>query len=403
MTLTGQGATGYTAFETLNVNGQAGGGDTMTTTNTNPSTATNVTDDGVLTVFPGIVTLAPPVVLASLGGIVIINGTNFTAATGVTFGGVAVAFNVLSDTQIRATLVARTAATVDVQVTSSTGTVDFASAGDNFVFAASAADLEEALADEGTFDPATGINTVDPTTGRATINLATESTTENGMTVVNVTDGAGTTVGIDVADLPGNTTDITVSMQPATAGDVTAALAEAGLPAGTMAFGVEISISDQFGGNIGGTTAVTVQFELPAGFDPATSAVVVNGEVITVTVVSLGPPVVVQASLPHLTTVLLVEIVEEEAEEEPVDEVVEEPPAAEVLTLRAGGQFVLWTFGPALAADLFGVVKIAWLFDSTTVSWTSFIPPLGIINFALNDGAVLWIVSETAQAIPIAA
>ncbi len=44
---------------------------------------------------------------------------------------------------------------------------------------------------------------------------------------------------------------------------------------------------------------------------------------------------------------------------------------------------------------------LAWLFDSTTISWTSFIPPLGIVNFALNDGAVLWIVSETVQEIEI--
>ena len=260
-----------------------------------------------------------------------------------------------------------------------------------------------APADEGTFDPATGTNTVDPMTGRATINLATESTTQNGMTVVNVSDGAGTTVTIDVSDLPAGTTDIIVSMGDASAQAVADALAEAGLPAGTMAFGVEINIFAGDGTDIGGTTPVTVQFELPAGFDAASGAVVVNGEVIAVTVVSLGPPVVVEASLPHLTTVLFVEIVEEEAEEEPVDEVEEvveeEPPAPapEVLSLNAGGQFLFWAFGAAQAADVFGTVKIAWLFDATAVSWTSFIPVLGITNFALSEGAVLWIVSEAAQ------
>ncbi len=222
-----------------------------------------------------------------------------------------------------------------------------------------------------------------------------------------MTDGAGTTVTIDVDDLPAGTTDIIASMGDASAQAVADALAEAGLPAGTMAFGVEINISDQNGTDVGGTTPVTVQFELPAGFDAASGAVVVNGEVIAVTVVSLGPPVVVEASLPHLTTVLFVEIVEEEAEEEPVDEVEEvveeEPPAPDVLTLNAGGQFLFWAFGAAQAADVFGTVKIAWLFDPAAVSWTSFIPVLGITNFALSQGAVLWIVSEAAQEIVLPA
>ncbi len=264
-------------------------------------------------------------------------------------------------------------------------------------------------ADEGTFDPATGTNTVDPTTGHATINLDTESTTHNGTTVVNVTDGTGTTVVADVADLPAGTTDITVSVADPSDQAVADALAAAGLPAGTMAFGVEIDISDQNRTNIGGTTPVTVQFELPAGFDPATSAVVWDGEIIPVTVVSLGPPVVVQASLPRLTIVLFVEIVEEEVEEEPmdeVDEVVEEEPPApapEVLSLNAGGQFLFWAFGAAQAADVFGTVKIAWLFDSTTINWTSFIPVLGITNFALSEGAVLWIVTDAALEIVLPA
>ena len=249
-----------------------------------------------------------------------------------------------------------------------------------------------ASADEGTFDPATGTHTVDPVTGRRRP-IDVETQTANGGDI-RVTDADGTTVEISTDDLPTGTREITVSMRPASAGDVADALAEAGLPAGTMAFGVEIDIVAGDGTDIGGTTPVTVQFELPAGFDAASGAVVVNGEVIAVTVVSLGPPVVVEASLPHLTTVLFVEIVEEEAEEE--------PPAPEVLALNAGGQFLFWAFGAAQAADVFGTVKIAWLFDPAAVSWTSFIPALGITNFALSEGAVLWIVSETAQDIVLA-
>ena len=77
----------------------------------------------------------------------------------------------------------------------------------------------------------------------------------------------------------------------------------------------------------------------------------------------------------------------------------EEP--ARVLSLSAGGQFVFWDLGPAQAADLFGPVKIAWLFDPDTSTWTSFIPALGVVNFPLRDGDVLWIVSEAAQEIVI--
>ena len=78
-----------------------------------------------------------------------------------------------------------------------------------------------------------------------------------------------------------------------------------------------------------------------------------------------------------------------------------EPEFFNILTLNAGGQFLFWQFGPANAADVFGTVKIAWLFNVTAVNWTSFIPALGTVNFPLADGAVLWVVSETTQEIEI--
>ena len=80
-----------------------------------------------------------------------------------------------------------------------------------------------------------------------------------------------------------------------------------------------------------------------------------------------------------------------------------EPELLGTLTLNAGGQFVFWQFGPANAADVFTGVKIAWLFNATAVSWLSFIPALGITNFALADGDVLWVVSDTAQEIEVLA
>ena len=66
------------------------------------------------------------------------------------------------------------------------------------------------------------------------------------------------------------------------------------------------------------------------------------------------------------------------------------------LSLNAGGQF-----GPHTADHIFADVKIAWLFNATAVSWTSFIPLLGVTNFALFNGAVLWVVSNTAQEIQV--
>ncbi len=71
------------------------------------------------------------------------------------------------------------------------------------------------------------------------------------------------------------------------------------------------------------------------------------------------------------------------------------------LSLDAGGQFVFWTFAPANAADVFASVKIAWLFDPTAIAWISFVPLLGVTNFSIAEGAVLWVVSEEAQEIPI--
>ena len=69
------------------------------------------------------------------------------------------------------------------------------------------------------------------------------------------------------------------------------------------------------------------------------------------------------------------------------------------LALRAGGQFVFWSSGDATASAVFGDVKIAWLFDENAIVWTSFIPALGMVDFALVDGSVLWVVSDTAQTI----
>lgn len=61
--------------------------------------------------------------------------------------------------------------------------------------------------------------------------------------------------------------------------------------------------------------------------------------------------------------------------------------------LDAGGQFVFWQHGSVNAADVFGGVKIAWLWNAVAFSWSSFIPDLGITNWTAEDGAFLWVVT----------
>ena len=84
---------------------------------------------------------------------------------------------------------------------------------------------------------------------------------------------------------------------------------------------------------------------------------------------------------------------EEEEAEAVVKEEEEEPAPAATLALVAGGQFVQWSFGEGSAAAVFGSLKIAWLFNRDAVNWTSFVPQLCISDFALVDGAVLWLVA----------
>ena len=76
-------------------------------------------------------------------------------------------------------------------------------------------------------------------------------------------------------------------------------------------------------------------------------------------------------------------------------------PLIPVLTLAAGGQFVFWALGASSAAAVFAGVRIAWLFDPIAVDWTSFVPPLGRVDFPIEDGDVLWVVTEEALEVEI--
>ena len=76
----------------------------------------------------------------------------------------------------------------------------------------------------------------------------------------------------------------------------------------------------------------------------------------------------------------------------------------DAIELQPGGQFVFWSAGDGIAAAaVFGTVEIAWLFDREAVHWTSFIPALGVTNFSIDDGDVLWVVSDVAQTIAFGA
>ena len=90
--------------------------------------------------------------------------------------------------------------------------------------------------------------------------------------------------------------------------------------------------------------------------------------------------------------------VEEPPVEEPGEPGDGQEPGAGVLSVVAGGQFVFWSLGGGTtASDWFNAVTIAWLFDMALVRWTSYVPALGVVDFALVDGAVLWVVSPLAQ------
>ena len=68
-----------------------------------------------------------------------------------------------------------------------------------------------------------------------------------------------------------------------------------------------------------------------------------------------------------------------------------------------GGQFLFWPedLGTVTANQVFTALKIAWLFNADAVDWTSFVPALGVVNYTVVPGSVLWLVSVGAQTLTI--
>ena len=72
-----------------------------------------------------------------------------------------------------------------------------------------------------------------------------------------------------------------------------------------------------------------------------------------------------------------------------------------LLELEPEGQLVQWPFPEKQASEIFTALTIAWLFDSDSSSWTSFIPQLAITDFLVTEGDVLWLVSPNGEDIVV--
>ena len=76
-------------------------------------------------------------------------------------------------------------------------------------------------------------------------------------------------------------------------------------------------------------------------------------------------------------------------------------PSGEVLALNTGGQFVFADFSGSVATIFGSNVRIVWRFNPDTVTWTSYVPQLGVENYMIAEGDVLWVVSDSGDDIPL--
>lgn len=110
----------------------AGTVDVLVTTGQGTS-ANTAADDYLYGDLPTVTSISPTTGPIAGGTVVTITGTGFTGATSVTFGGTAAVFSVTNATTISATAPAHTAGTVDVLVTTPSGT-SANTAADNFIY-----------------------------------------------------------------------------------------------------------------------------------------------------------------------------------------------------------------------------------------------------------------------------
>ncbi|MGE3076519.1 MAG: IPT/TIG domain-containing protein [Dehalococcoidia bacterium] len=278
VTFGGTAATSYTVVNSTTISAvtpahTAGTVDVIVTTPTGLSANTSA-DNFVYGSAPAITSISPASGPLAGGTTVIITGTGFTGATGVTFGGVAAAITNTTSTSITVTSPAHTAGTVDVAVTTALGT------------------SPNTAADDYTYTDGPTVTSLAPTSG-TTAGGTTVVITGTGFTgATGVAFGATAAADFDVD----SDTQITATSPAHAAGtvDVLVTTPEGTSPnttADNFTFGAGpniTSLSPSQGPTTGGTTvtitgtgftgATSVTFDGIAG----TSLTVVNDTTITV-------------------------------------------------------------------------------------------------------------------------
>ena len=208
------------------------------------------------------------------------------------------------------------------------------------------------------------------------VEIGTASSTLPGEYLVDVTVYPGG-VAIPVVE-----TFTVVVAGPAASSSHVVVAAEDGMP-GMVTF----TFLDAAGNPVAGGSPVGILATGTGGIlapDPA----VTTGGVITITYTAGTETILAQVGT-----------VSSEAQGVPVVEPMEIEVGETVLDLVAGGQFVFATFS-GNAADVFGAqVTIAWKFLGVGGGWISFFPDLGVTDYAIAPGDVLWVVSPMDQSI----
>lgn len=68
----------------------------------------------------------------------------------------------------------------------------------------------------------------------------------------------------------------------------------------------------------------------------------------------------------------------------------------DLLALGSEGEFVEWPFEATTAAAAFHSLKVAWRLGPASSQWTAFIPALGLSDFPVAPGDLLWLVPPGA-------
>ena len=241
---------------------------------------------------PSVSSLSTAAGSSSGGTLVTISGSNFTAASSVLFGSVSASFSVISDSTITAYAPAQAAGTVDVTVTTPSGTSTTSSA-DQFTYSSASAPSVTGLAD--TSGPTTGGN---PITILGTNFTAATNVTFGGVDASYFQVNSDTSITAWPPPLSAGTVDVQVTTPAGTSSTSSADLYTVNnvtAPAPTVT-GLSLSTGSDAGGqtilisgtNFSGTTAVDFDSTAATSFtlldDSTISVVVPSGSAGTVDV-----------------------------------------------------------------------------------------------------------------------